>query len=441
MNLSPAETGASPPAFRLGRTGESKLKKIMSDNEQREGRFLTRPLMIIFLTVFIDLIGFGIVIPLLPFFAEEFAATPVDVGLLMSSYSLMQFVFAPIWGSVSDRVGRKPVLFFTILGSGIGYLTLGFAGSLMMIYAGRILSGIMGGNLSTAQAYVADVTSRENRARGMGLFGMAFGLGFILGPALAGVLSKFGNQVPFIFSASLSFLNAFLVLAILPESLKKADGVHRGTSGRLAMLIASMRNVNFAFIIGEYFLLITAFSIMTTAFAFYTAVKFGYDAEHTGYLLSYIGFLAAITQGGIFGPLAKRFGERRLAMAGTLILALSLFAVPFIGRDFGGILGLLLGTGIFAVGNSIASPSLMSLASKSAGETAQGQALGLMQSGASLARVVGPLICGVLLNNRDNKADSATLTRTFFAAALIMVAAFAAALYSTISEQTSAISE
>jgi MFS family permease len=180
---------------------------------------------------------------------------------------------------------------------------------------------------------------------------------------------------------------------------------------------------------------------MTTAFAFYTAVNFGYNAEQTGYLLSYIGFLAAVTQGGIFGPLAKRFGERRLVAAGTLILALSLFAVPFIGKDFGGIIGLLIGTGIFAVGNSVASPSLMSLASKTAGEAAQGQALGLMQSGASLARVVGPLICGVLLNNRYNRVDPATLTRTFFTAAVIMVAAFGAAIYSIVTEQKAAVSE
>jgi DHA1 family tetracycline resistance protein-like MFS transporter len=407
----------------------------MNQIDNSSEKFLTRPLMIIFLTVFIDLIGFGIVIPLLPFFAEEFAASPVDVGLLMSSYSLMQFVFAPVWGGISDRFGRKPILFFTILGSGIGYLILGFAGSLVMIYAGRILSGIMGGNLSTAQAYVADVTSRENRARGMGLFGMAFGLGFILGPALAGVLSKFGNQVPFLFAAGLSFLNAFLVLTILPESLKKGDTANIRRPGRLAALASSFRSSGFGLIIGQYFLLITAFSIMTTAFAFYTAVKFGYDAEHTGYLLSYIGFLAAITQGGIFGILAKRYGEKKLAAGGTLVLALSLFAVPFIGKDFGGVIGLLIGTGIFAIGNSIASPSLMSLASKSAGDAAQGQALGLMQSGASLARVVGPLICGFLLNNRYNKVDGSTLLRTFSTAAIIMLAAFAASVYSLLTEQ------
>lgn len=410
----------------------------MTRDEKDGEKFLTRPLMIIFLTVFIDLIGFGIVIPLLPFFAEEFAATPVDVGILMSSFSLMQFVFAPVWGGISDRVGRKPILFFTILGSGAGYLILGFAGSLTFVYAGRIISGIMGGNLSTAQAYIADVTSRENRARGMGLFGMAFGLGFILGPALAGVLSKFGYQVPFLFSAGLSFLNASLVLMILPESLQKRAVAHPHRSGRLAALAASFRDRTFGLIVGEYFLLITTFSIMTTAFAFYTAVRFDYDAEHTGYLLSYVGFLAAITQGGIFGVLAKRFGEHRLAAAGTLILALSLFAVPFIGKDTGGLAGLLIGTGIFAIGNSIASPSLMSLASKSAGEAAQGQALGLMQSGASLARVVGPLICGVLLNNRFNKVDTATLTRTFATAGAIMLAAFAAAVYSLFLHQKGA---
>src|SRR6187399_1340519 len=167
-----------------------------NNNGPKGEKFLTAPLIIIFVTIFIDLLGFGIVIPLLTFYAEEFNATPFDIGILVASYSLMQFVFSPIWGNVSDRIGRRPILFITILGSSAGYLILGTASALWMIYAGRILAGIMGGNLATAQAYIADVTSRENRARGMGLFGMAFGLGFIFGPALAGVLSKFGMHVP-----------------------------------------------------------------------------------------------------------------------------------------------------------------------------------------------------------------------------------------------------
>lgn len=392
-------------------------------------RFFTRPLVIIFFTIFIDLVGFGIVIPLLPFFAEEFNATPVDVGLLVSVYSLMQFVFAPIWGNLSDRYGRRPILFLTILGSGVGYLMLGFAGSLFMIYAGRILAGITGGNLSTAQAYIADVTTRENRAKGMGLFGMAFGLGFILGPAISGVLSKFGMYVPFLLAAALSFLNAILLYFILPESRKPGEAAAATKPNRFVEMFHAFRDSRFTTIAVEYFLLVTAFSMMTTSFAYYTMVKFGYDAEETGYLLTYVGFLAAVMQGGVFGPLASRFGEAALAVFGTLLLVLSLFAVPYIGADFGGLGALLIGIAFFAVGNSIASPALTSLASKTAGEEEQGTALGLMQSGASLARVIGPLLSGVLLNNQFNKVDNSTLFRTYWTASGIMVAALATSIY------------
>src|SRR3954464_2819704 len=194
-----------------------------TDSEEAQ-KFLTRPLLIIFLTIFIDLVGFGIVIPLLPFYAEELHATPFDIGILVSSYSLMQFIFSPVWGNLSDRYGRRPILFWTIVGSSAGYWILGFANILWMLYAGRILAGIMGGNLSTAQASIADVTSRENRAKGMGLFGMAFGLGFILGPALAGVLSRFGHHVPFFFAAVMSLCNAILLYFILPESRRLGEG-------------------------------------------------------------------------------------------------------------------------------------------------------------------------------------------------------------------------
>ena len=398
-------------------------------------KFLTKPLLIIFLTVLIDLIGFGIVIPLLTFYAEEFNATPLDIGLLVASYSLMQFIFAPIIGSLSDRYGRRPVLFFSIIGSGIGYLMLGLANSLWMIYASRILGGITAGNLSTAQAYIADVTTRETRAKGMGLFGMAFGLGFILGPAIAGFLSKFGHAVPFLFASALSFSNAILLFFILPESIKPNTVLHERKS-RLAEIISALKDRKFSTITMEYFLLVTAFSIMTTSFAYYTMTNFGYNASETGYLLGYVGFVAVVTQGFLLGKLANEYGEEKLVSIGALILALSLIAVPLVSRESGGLIALLIGTALFSFGNSIASPSLNSLASKMARDDEQGKVLGIMQSAASLARVIGPFICGILLNNNLGKVDAFTLKRTFWTASAIMITTFIVSLYYSLLRKT-----
>jgi DHA1 family tetracycline resistance protein-like MFS transporter len=402
----------------------------MTQTAATNDKFLTRPLLIVFLTIFIDLVGFGIVIPLLTFFAEEFDASPVDVGLLVASYSLMQFVFSPIWGNLSDRYGRRPILFLTILGSSVGYLIIGVAGSLWMVYAGRIIAGVTGGNLSTAQAYIADVTSRENRARGMGLFGMAFGLGFILGPALAGILSKFGMRVPFLFAAGLSLLNAVLLYLILPESRKPNEYDHNAEKrSRWSELASVFENRDFTLVTIEYFFLVVAFSIMTTGFAYYTMVKFGYGADSTGYLLAYVGILAAVMQGLVFGKLASRFGEIALTVVGCLLLVISFLIVPFVGADQGGLPTLLLGVAGFAVGNSIASPAMTSLASKTADESQQGKSLGIMQSAASLARVIGPLLCGVLLNNAVGQVDDQTLFRTFWVGAGIMFLGFLTAAY------------
>jgi MFS transporter, DHA1 family, tetracycline resistance protein len=391
-------------------------------------KFFTKPLLIIFLTILIDLLGFGIVIPLLTFYAEEFQATPLDVGLLVASYSLMQFLFAPIFGAWSDKIGRRPILFFSIIGSGIGYLMMGFAGALWMIYAGRILGGITGANLSTAQAYIADVTTRENRAKGMGLFGMAFGLGFMFGPALAGVLSQYGHHIPFMFAAGLSFFNAILLFFLLPESKKFTDEVVV-RKNRFTELFDSLKDSRFTILTTEYFLLVTAFSMMTTAFAYFTQLNFGYNAAQTGYILFFVGAMAVIMQGGLFGPMSKKFGEAKLTIIGCAMLTLTFIIVPFITKDFGGLAGLLIGSACFAIGNSLASPSLTSMASKTAGESEQGKALGIMQSGASLARVIGPLLCGFLLNNSMNQVDRFTLQRNYWVAAAIMSVAVLVAIY------------
>ncbi|MGH9905095.1 MAG: MFS transporter, partial [Pyrinomonadaceae bacterium] len=298
------------------------------------------PLVVIFTTVFIDLVGFGIVIPVLPFYAEstQFHATPRTIGLLFASYSVMQVIFSPILGGLSDKFGRRPVLLISIIGTGIGFLMLGFANTLWMLFAGRILDGITGGNISTAQAYIADVTTKEERAKGMGLLGAAFGLGFIFGPAIGGILSRWGVHIPFLFAAGLCFANALLLYFTLPETVTPDHPVRTSAArGRgLRQLIRSLKQRRLAFVLTIYFLFIVAFSIMTTSFSLYTMFRFGYDAQHNGYLFAYVGLIAVIIQGGLIGKLVRRFGELPLVITGALCFGVSLFAIPFVGPNTGG---------------------------------------------------------------------------------------------------------
>lgn len=399
-----------------------------TNNEQ----FLTKPLIIIFITVFIDLVGFGIVIPALPYYVESdlFKATPFEIGILFASYSLMQFIFSPILGSLSDRYGRRPILFFSIIGSAIGYLFIGFAFALWMVFAGRIIAGITGGNISTAQAYIADATSKENRAKGMGLFGAMFGLGFVFGPAIGGILSRYGMSVPFLFAAVLSAVNAILVYLILPETVNTANyNPNRARKNRFAEIFESLGDSQFKTLNAVYFFLVTSFSIMTYAFVLYTIERFGYTAEENGYIFAFIGILAVIFQGFLFNKLVKTFGENPLMIVGCLMMAISLFAIPFIGPAFGGLAGIIFTVTFLTIGNSMASPAITSLASKISDDQAQGKSLGVLQSFASLARAIGPAVGGVLLNNAFNKVDDFTVQRTFWTASAIMILTVLFAIY------------
>ena len=400
------------------------------------------PLVVIFTTVFIDLVGFGIVIPVLPFYAEgsRFNATPRTVGLLFASYSVMQLIFSPILGRLSDKHGRRPVLLISIIGTGIGFLMLGFATTLWMLFVGRILDGITGGNISTAQAYIADITTKENRAKGMGLIGAAFGLGFVFGPAIGGILSRWGVGVPFLFAAGLCFANALLLYFTLPETVTRDHPARVSAAGGrgLAQLLHSLGNPRLSFVLIIYFLFIVAFSIMTTSFSLYTMFRFGYDAQHTGYLFAYVGILAVIVQGGLIGRLVKRFGELPLVIVGAFLFAGSLFAVPFVGPEAGGLLALLVGGGLFSIGNSLAAPSLTSLASKSVGPAEQGSVLGVTQSVASLARAVGPTLAAILIHSaiaykgadgEPHFMSDHSLFVTFWAGSAIMFVALLLAVY------------
>ena len=399
------------------------------------------PLVVIFTTVFIDLVGFGIVIPVLPFYAEgtAFNATPRMVGLLFASYSVMQLIFSPVLGGLSDKYGRRPVLLISIIGTGIGFLILGLAKTLVMLFIGRIIDGITGGNISTAYAYIADITTEENRAKGMGLIGAAFGLGFILGPAIGGILSGWGIHVPFFFAAILCFANAVLLYFTLPETVTPDHPAKNRAGGRsLRQVALALKQPRLAFVLVIYFLFVVAFSIMTTAFSLYTMFRFGYDAQHTGYLFAYVGLIAVIIQGGLIGRLVKRFGELPLVIFGALCFAISLFAVPFVGPAAGGLAALLVGGGVFSMGNSLATPALTSLASKSAGAAQQGVVLGVTQSVASLARAVGPFLAAVLINSSiahlgadgiPHYMSDHSLFVTFWTGAAIMLLAFFLAFY------------
>ncbi|MBK9154668.1 MAG: MFS transporter [Chloracidobacterium sp.] len=395
-------------------------------------KFFTAPLAVIFLVVFIDLVGFGMIIPILPLYAEysPFLATPFEIGLLLSVYSWMQFFFSPLLGRLSDRHGRRPILFLSLIGSAAGYMIIGLAGSLAMVFIGRIVSGITGANISAAQAYVADVTTRENRAKGMGLFGAAFGLGFVMGPAIAGVLSKFSIQLPFFFAAGFSLTSAGAVYFFLPESLvRKTGNGEPGATDNARSFLDRFADRTFALINVSYFFLVTAFSIMTYAFVLFTSFRYGYTAEQNGYLFAFVGIVAIIGQGFLFARLARRFGETRLTPIGCLAMAISLYVLPMIGPDSGGLLALLGVCILLSLGNALASPSLTSLVSKVSSDEDQGTSLGIVQSGASLARAVGPMIGGVLLNNAFDRVDEMTIYRTFWTASGIMMIALGASLF------------
>jgi DHA1 family tetracycline resistance protein-like MFS transporter len=351
------------------------------------------PLFVLFLTVFIDLIGFGIVIPILPLYAEHFHASPVAIGWLTGIYSGMQIIFTPILGKLSDRLGRRPVLFVSIVGTAIGFALMGLARGLPLLFAARILAGITGGNIAIPQAYIADVTAPEKRSRAMGLIGAAFGLGFTFGPLIGGLMSRISYSAPFYFSAGLAVINAALVYLILPESLSREQRARPHERASIVEVFRHGRGGMFAVVIATYFFLIVGFSIMTTLFALFTEKKFGYDAQANGYLFGFVGIVSVIVQGGLIGRLIKIFGEVALARAGMILTTISLVLLPMSnGLGF-----LLLVCAGLSAGSGFASPPLSGLASQMVEASWQGRALGVMQSAGSSARLLGPLLGGWLL--------------------------------------------
>jgi MFS family permease len=351
------------------------------------------PLFVLFLTVFIDLVGFGIIIPVLPLYAEHFHASPMAIGWLTGIYSGMQIIFTPILGKLSDRFGRRPVLMVSIAGTAVGFALMGMATALPLLFVARILAGITGGNIAIPQAYIADVTTPEQRSRSMGLIGAAFGLGFTFGPMIGGIMSRISYSAPFFFAAGLAVANALLVYLILPESLSHEHRASPHEDAPIAEVFRHGHGWMFAIVVATYFFLIAGFAIMTTLFALFTEKRFGYDARANGYLFGFIGILTVIVQGGLIGRLVKMFGEVTLARAGMLLTAASLALLPVSSN----LALLLVACAGLSFGSGFASPPLSGLASQMIDRSWQGRALGVMQSAGSTGRLLGPLLGGWLL--------------------------------------------
>ena len=355
------------------------------------------PLAIVFVTVFLDLVGFGIVIPLLPLYAGRFGAGPVAVAWLLAVYSLMQFLFAPWWGRVSDRVGRRPILLLGLFGSAASYLAFGLAGSLPVLFLARAASGFAGANVGVAQAYVADVTTPENRARGMGMIGAAFGLGFIFGPAIGGVLSTWGAAVPFFGAAAVTLANALLATVRLPESLpperRSAHPHGFGLAERARAFFGAGTPPRLRAIYAAAFFATVAFAAMEGTFSLWADARWHLPRHGISYLFAYIGVVSVIAQGGIVGRLAPRIGAGRTAAGG-----IALIAVGLVGIALAPSIALLLpALALLALGHGTASPSLSTLISHQGGPGDQGRLLGVNQSLSALGRVLGPVGGGFAL--------------------------------------------
>ncbi len=361
------------------------------------GKMFRSPLFLMALTIFIDFTGFGLVIPLLPFWAERLGANSIGVGLILTTYALAQFLFTPILGALSDRYGRKRVILVSLCVEVISFALTALAGSLPMLLIARAVGGIGASNIGSAQAVVADVTPPEKRAAGMGVIGAAIGMGFIVGPALGGTLAPHGEATPFWIAMCLAMFNTLLVLCLLPETREQRDSVKSRRQG-IGMLFAGWNKVTrrkaIASLVLVNLLYTLAFTGMETVFPLLTQKQFAWGATQNGYVFTYVGAIVVLTQGGLIRQLVKRWGERILMLTGLALLGLGLILLIWATN----LALLLIAVGILSVGDGAVTPTSSAVLSLITPVGEQGEILGFSQGLGGLGRAIGPLIAGVLFS-------------------------------------------
>jgi DHA1 family tetracycline resistance protein-like MFS transporter len=380
------------------------------------------PLAIVLVIVFIDLIGFGMIIPILPLYAQKFQANEWEIGLLLGSYSFMQFLASPVVGWLSDKYGRKPLLFCSLAGSAFGYVIMANAGSLIVLFIARILAGIFGASVGTASAYIADITPPENRSKRIGLIGAAFGVGFVLGPCFGALLSLWSTVAPFWFAAILSGCASIVLLAMLPESEQHV--YERKDPLNAKELFEEAGSWKLGVITATYFIAIAGFAIVTVIYPQVSDRRYAMNQSQISLIFVLMGVIGALIQGGGIGRLSKRFGDVNLAITGFGVMSASMLAMPLAQNVFEFIL---LSVGL-AIGNSLSQPTINALASRGASATLQGRVLGVLQSAGSLGRVCGPILAGILLTGDHHRAKEQYGNTPFLIGGIIIAGAFALAM-------------
>lgn len=374
-------------------------------------------LSVIFLTVLIDLIGFGIILPILPFYAQRFGAAGLGYGAVVGIFSLMQFVATALLGKLSDRIGRRPIILTTTIINAVGYVLFAFAGSYWVLFLSRVVSGFAGGNISAAQAYIADITSPAERSRGMGMVGAAFGIGFTLGPAIGGFAAHYGgHSAPGLVAVALSLANFVSAYLILPESLGHEHRVHRPLFD-LGHLLDAFKRPTLRPLMAVWTLVPFAFAGYTAILPFQAAKAFGWKERELAILFTMIGLTAATVQGYLFGKIVRRTGERTLVIVGTFGMALAIGVVPLVGSTA----ALYAWTFVLAFSNSIFAPAATGLVSVYAHPKEQGTVLGAAQAFGALGRTAGPPTLGAVY-------DGMSATAGFLLSGGVMVLAGVASL-------------